>query len=213
MKKTAISVMLFISIIALQAQNGLVNFNSLNKESHNFRSLGSNSLTSSLQTKNKPYKMSIGGVVSAIGIGPSYKAFLGDFLAFQTDLLWKTLFTFDNDLLSGANLFSSVELYLNVMCQNRLKETKKAELFWFMGGGISLGYETSGNGKFGVNALMGLEYVFVNTPFSFQMDIRPGYGMLFNSGKELKGAHLYPSKNPWSFFDWMIGFGFRYAFK
>ena len=93
-----------------------------------------------------------------------------------------------------------------------------AGLYGLIGGGPSLGWHfrnnipyyyqdyyggrvySSGNGKAGVNMLFGLEYVF-NVPISLQLDFRPGYGLIFNSGYT---AH---------YFDWGLNLGVRYTFK
>ena len=95
-----------------------------------------------------------------------------------------------------------------------------AGLYGLVGGGPSLGwhfrnsypyylYESytsqwpryrQGNGKAGVNLILGLEYVF-NEPIALQVDFRPGYGLLFASGYT---AH---------YFDWGLNLSFRYAFK
>jgi hypothetical protein len=45
------------------------------------------------------------------------------------------------------------------------------------------------------------------------MDLRPGYGMLFNSGEKLNGGGYIPANNPWSHFDWTLAFTLRYTLK
>jgi hypothetical protein len=163
-----------------------------------------------------PYKASVGGMISPIPLamsvgGFSFKTFVTNKITFQTDIYFKTMLT--GGIKEGYALYSSCVINPNFMYQKKMKEMKNSELFWFTGGGISLGSTMIGNAKFGANAIMGIEYIFLNKPFSIQFDIRPGYGMLFSFSKELKDYRLHPNKNPWSHFDWLIGFTLRYTFK
>ena len=157
-----------------------------------------------------PYKMSIGGTLGVIATGASFKTFLTEDVSLQSDILYKVTF-----LGMKFGFYPAIEVNTNVMYQKKLKDKQNSELFWFIGGGISLGNEImyAFNGKFGANAITGLEFVFKDKPLAFQMDLRPGYGMLFNSGNELKGNAFHPNYNPWPHFDWMIGFTLRYTFK
>ena len=161
-----------------------------------------------------PYKASIGGLLGYLGMGTSFKTFFTEHISFQTDIFGKLVLTMQADESNlGAALYPALELNTNVMYQKRIKERKKSELFWVIGGGLSLGCDLlHGNGKFGANVIIGWEYVFKNKPLAFQIDLRPGYGMLFNSGDILKEG-LHPAINPWHHFDWLVGFTFRYAFK
>jgi len=166
-----------------------------------------------------PYKHSIGGMVHAIAAGPSYKTFFAKNFAFQTDIFIKALFT------GGVTkeryeevLYFLLETSTNFMYQKKIKDYRKYELFWFMGGGVSFGYEFHGYGKFGTNAMIGLELCSKKIPLTFQMDLRPGYAMLFDiDGNPIEIPrffwHRYKHKNPWSHFDWIIGFTLRYAIK
>ena len=70
-------------------------------------------------------------------------------------------------------------------------------MYWFAGGGLSLG-GWAGYGKFGVNAIGGIEYKF-NIPLTIQADLRPGFGLAFGYG----GSFPY--------FDWGLCFGIRYT--
>lgn len=102
-------------------------------------------------------------------------------------------------------------------------------LYGFIGGGPSLGYcylgyaryhdsdyfgyygtfTHDGNeyGKFGVNAMLGLEYKF-DIPLTLQFDVRPGYGMLFTT----ESNNGYHHTGLWHYFDWGVNFGVRYCF-
>ena len=159
-----------------------------------------------------PYKASVGGMLpcASNAIGPSFKSFLSEKVALQVDLLYKSIlagYIEEKDIWVG--IYSVVELNTNVVYQKKIKDKKVSELFWFVGSGISLGCEPIAvNGKFGANAIVGLEYVFKNIPLSIQIEMRPGYGMLFNLGEKLNDNLFIPVTNPWSHFDWLIDLRF-----
>jgi len=161
-----------------------------------------------------PYKASVGGMYP-FALGVSFKTFFTENVALQTDILGKVVITGN----IGKNnyfkyFFPVAELNMNIMYQKKIKDKKTFELFWLMGGGVGLGCELFGlNGKFGANIILGLEFVFKNAPIAFQIDLRPGYGMLFNSGNTLNTHWFISDKNPWSHFDWLIGIALRYTFK
>ena len=164
-----------------------------------------------------PYKASVGGILyPSLAVGPSFKVFLTNNIAFQTDMLFKAVFT--GSINEGAVLYFLLETNTNVTYQKKFKEKETYELFWLMGGGLSLGYQISGNGKFGVNTIMGFELCAKKIPLTFQMDLRPGYAMLFNmNGSPIETFSVFSSnyldKNPWHHFDWLLGFTLRYTFK
>ena len=173
------------------------------------------------ETKGQaPYKSGVGGVLyPSIAVGPSFKAFFTDNVAFQTDILFRAIFT-GGVTKEGSEgvLYFLLETGINFMYQEKFKDKKTYELFWLMGGGVSLGYQFQGYGKFGANAMIGFELCAKKTPLSFQMDLRPGYAMLFNFENEpieipLIFGYRYTHKNPWSHFDWLIAFTLRYIFK
>ncbi|MCR4964769.1 MAG: PorT family protein [Bacteroidales bacterium] len=155
-----------------------------------------------------PYKHSIGvtaGNLNAL----SYKTFFGSHLGLQLDLGYKYIYT-DGENLSGVHI-SSLELNPNLMYEGHFTKG----LYGFIGGGVSLGYRWNywgsasmwdygisyrqDNGKFGVNAIAGLEYKF-SIPLTLQLDFRPGYGLLFDDSWD------------WSYFDWGVNLGIRYTF-
>ena len=162
-----------------------------------------------------PYKASIGGVHTITGIGPSFKAFVADNVTIQTDLLFRASFPIykeKNDVSLG--LIVLIEQNTNIMYQKKFKDKPKSELFWFIGGGVSLGYQVFvGNAKFGVNAISGFEWIFKKIPLAIQLDLRPGYGMLFHSGENLNSSWFISDTNPLHHFDWMIGFTIRRTFN
>ena len=162
-----------------------------------------------------PYKASIGGMFSpflpVMGVGGlSFKSFCTDHLVYQTDIYLKMMITGDLD--EAAAFYTSYVVNANLIYQKKMKEQEKSNLFWFMGGGVSLGFTFIGNAKFGANAIMGIEYVFSQKPLSIQMDLRPGYGILFSSFSRINGVWI-PNDNPWHHFDWYMGVTFRYTFK
>ena len=162
-------------------------------------------------TAQAPYRVSAGGM--PLGIGPSFKFFLKDKVAFQSDILLRETITggyIDNELYPAFH--ATLETNSSLMRQKKLKDKKSSELFGLIGGGISLGYAIESGGKFGVNAIFGLEYVFRNGITSIQIDLRPGYSVLLNYGGEIN-LPWNSFKSPWSHFDWMFGITFRRIHK
>ena len=167
-----------------------------------------------------PYKSSVGGVISS-AMGVSFKTFLADHVVLQTDLLKKGVYGIGYEKGVGINYmnYSSLEQNTNVMYQKKIKEIKKSDLFWFAGGGVSIGYVFAMKhtcGKIGANAIVGLEFVFKKKPLSIQMDLRPGYGYLFYDISYSDPINIMPvlgGRFDWHHFDWMAGFTLRYTFK
>jgi len=144
-----------------------------------------------------PYTHSIGGITGFL-YGASYKTFIiSDKLALQADLGTK--------LNVRSWSFWSLDLNPNAMYEQQI--AKVDGLYWFAGGGISLGYMLSGRiyysgfgyGRFGINAIGGVEYKF-KFPLTLQADFRPGYGLLFR--KNISD----------SYFDWGLNVSARYTF-
>jgi len=168
-----------------------------------------------------PYKSSVGGFspYPATAVGPSFKAFFTDNVAFQTDILFRAVFTCGvTEKGSEGVLYFLLESATNVVYQKKFKDKKKYELFWFTGGGVNFGYQFQGYGKFGTNAMVGFELCAKKIPLAFQMDVRPGYAMLFSpDGSSIEipwiFGYRYIHKSPWSHLDWLITFTFRYTFK
>ena len=132
-----------------------------------------------------PYRHSVGGTVLNFN-GFSYKTFLTDNLALSVDAGFKWT-VFQGIPLTG-------EVNPNIMYE---APTSANGLYWFAGGGLSLG-GWAGWGKFGVNAIGGVEYKF-NIPLTIQADFRPGYGLAFGRGFG------------YSYFDWGLCLGVRYT--
>ena len=82
------------------------------------------------------------------------------------------------------------------------------DLDWYAGGGMSLGAliatGTGGGGKFGINAIGGIEINMSNAPIAVDFDFRPGYAIIFYSfNGEIGLQHA---------FDWQLAFSIRYTF-
>ncbi|MCQ2270047.1 MAG: hypothetical protein MJZ52_02310 [Bacteroidales bacterium] len=166
-----------------------------------------------------PYKHSVGGTLGTMEAF-SYKTFFTNHLTLDLNAGYK--FTVGpaayciNGIKGSYNttIFpSTIEVNPNLEYEST---TGKSGLLWFIGGGLSLGYcpnvaivDKSLNrgwgfartnwGKFGVNAIGGIEYKF-NFPMTLQVDFRPGYGLLFDGSKETI-----------SYFDWALCVGVRYC--
>lgn len=157
-----------------------------------------------------PYKHSIGATVGSMQAF-SYKTFVTNHFAIQVDLGTKITCT-DGENFRGLNIWD-LELNPNFMYEGNFV----SGLYGFAGGGVSLGYSwnmwnpdfyyydhTWDVGKFGINAIVGLEYK-LNIPLTLQLDFRPGYGLLF-------GEEYYGNVNVLNYFDWSLNAGVRYAF-
>ena len=170
------------------------------------------------------YNHSIGVTVGTF-YGPTYKTFLMEKMALQVDLGVKL-----NTILDWPGVAWDLELNPNLAYQSNIGNSG---LLWFAGGGLSLGYafvETYKSysdyfnaGKFGVNAIIGMEYIFSSVPLSLQLDFRPGYGLIFYNEildpSDIWWAEIlgmtdkdYKYKIRDHYFDWTIGLSLRYTF-
>lgn len=217
MKRTILFTAFIISMMITYAQNSFTEaFDNV------FRNISRTDTAVGVHSEaQSPYRVSLGGVVYGNALGPSLKVFLTNNIAIQTDILYKGVIT--GCTYNAFILYFLLETSTNVFYQKKFKEKDTYELCWLMGGGVSLGFQFNkfgfdfgdGNGKFGINAIMGFELCAKKIPLTFQMDFRPGYALLFNSGENLNtyGWWSPPNKNPWSHFEWLIAFTFRYKFK
>lgn len=161
-----------------------------------------------------PYKHSIGATVGSMQ-AISYKTFVTDHFAIQVDLGTKITYTEGDWNVKGLHIYN-LELNPNLMYEGNFV----AGLYGFAGGGVSLGYcwdiwhqhlfpydhiHNIDLGKFGINAILGLEYK-LNIPLTLQLDFRPGYGMLFGYD------YYYMNNRVWNYFDWSVNAGVRYTF-
>ena len=100
---------------------------------------------------------------------------------------------------------------------------KHKNSFWFLGGGFDFGKDIIDDSapygfsslyplKVGAHAIVGFEWTF-NIPLSLQLDIRPGYGVLFASNKFVHSNDWFViTKFPCHFFDFTVAFSIRYLF-
>lgn len=69
------------------------------------------------------------------------------------------------------------------------------------------------NGKFGINAIVGLQYNLKSVPLALAFDFRPGYGLGFNKPytdyDEAGNKHTVARVS--HFFDWKLAFAVRYC--
>jgi hypothetical protein len=226
------------------------------------------------------YEHSAGVVVGNLN-GLSYKHFISDELAIQADLgfgivstsgsaVWSKKTSLSGNeastktkLQSQANLWT-FQIAPNFIWQKNIASMDWANLDFFVGGGISLGYakltslevkksesisdkngevtkEKHGEeeykhqtedtwkefykmayGKFGVNAMAGVEFAFTGAPITVGVDFRPGYGLLFTGDKTdyekeyaksvKEDGGSYKNSTTYSFFDWTLAATVRYTF-
>ncbi|MBO4655667.1 MAG: hypothetical protein J5644_08985 [Bacteroidales bacterium] len=160
-----------------------------------------------------PYQHSVGVTLGNMQAF-SYKTFVTDHFAIQVDLGTKILCT-DGENFKGLDSWD-LELNPNFMYEGNFV----SGLYGFAGGGVSLGYSWTvwdpgyyfshlwDAGKFGINAMLGLEYK-LNIPLTLQFDFRPGYGLWFGEDYYYYG---HRHSNTVSYFDWSVNAGIRYAF-
>jgi hypothetical protein len=161
--------------------------------------------------------------------GLSHKYWFTDHLALQTDLaVGLTYFEnieyeervysyYDHRYVYDYCSFSSIfDFTLNPNVTYNF--TLPRNFYIYAGGGVSLGYLSNigyidrwyGSdqrvhmGKFGINAMIGTEYVFANKPISLALDFRPGYGLAFRDSYYMPTCH---------YFDWKLAFSLRYIIK
>ncbi len=143
----------------------------------------------------KDYKHSL-GVVTGFQYGVSYKVKALPHLAVMADLSYG--FVVSN---ITATDFSAKGM---LAYQGDITQGQGIDLDWYAGGGVSFGMIQDGlGGKFGINAVGGIEANMVNAPIAFAVDFRPGYGLGFDDGSFIGTVH---------YFDYAIAFSIRYTF-
>ncbi len=174
------------------------------------------------------YTYSIGGIIgpALFTIGGSFKTSLKENLFLQTDIYsnlnivpyFKRTYSDDGNMssFSTAYVYTSIESSTNIMYQKKKKETKEVLTYWFIGGGVNLGWSPDERvGKAAANAIIGFEYVFKKENYSMQIDFRPGYGLLFNVNSEQKEYNMlgiHAAKMPFSHFNYAFIFSLRRVF-
>ncbi|MEE0973658.1 MAG: hypothetical protein U0L34_06035 [Paludibacteraceae bacterium] len=159
------------------------------------------------------YNQSVGLVVGSLN-GLSYKKFIKENVAVQTDLAFGLVATrasgyYAGYVIHGSENFWTFQLQPNLYYQKNVLNTDWGNIAALVGGGMSLGYaEEFGSdlsmGKWGVNAIAGVEFILNNSPITVGLDFRPGYGLLFASQPYgVITAHI---------FDWTLAASVRYCF-
>ena len=158
------------------------------------------------------YKNSFGVTLGSFN-SLSYKSFLTDRLAAQLDLGFNltatpaTIHTKAGGVsvkATGDMSYWTFEFNPELLYQSTAWRGN-GQLDWYFGAGLSLGLQedwniTATQGKWGINAALGIEYIPSSVPFTFGLDFRPGYGMLFDNASYT------------SVFDWKLAAAIRYYF-
>lgn len=141
------------------------------------------------------HKHEIGLVAGGLN-GISHKYWFSEHFTLHTDLAVGLTTAYKFDLTINPNVEYNV-----ILPQN---------FYLYMGGGINFGYANYPGldlGKFGINAIIGAEYIFENVPISLALDFRPGYGLAFTDG-----PYYYYIELPSHDFDWKLALSARYYF-
>ena len=157
------------------------------------------------------YQHSVGLVVGSLN-GVSYKTFLGENFALQTDLAFGVVATQGGtEVATGEVRYWDFQVNPNAYYQKEVASFSWGTLSAYGGGGLSIGmakflgsYSMPLMGKWGINAIAGVECGVNNLPIVFALDFRPGYGMLFY------GDYGYTMTV--NTFDWALAASVRYVF-
>ncbi len=169
--------------------------------------------------------------------GVSYRYFVNEHVAVQTNLMWKYLSTYGTTVsrqtldVMGKSQTSrtsqwgklrgwTAEVNPNFIYQTTVRAWAWGSLYWNSGVGVGMGVAQDWRmpadyplwGKFGINTISGLELSFCKYPISVFTESFAGYGLLWNNYEvHLFGAtSLTRSCN--HFIDWGSGIGIRFAF-
>ncbi len=121
--------------------------------------------------------------------------------------------------------FYTIEANPNVVYQKTVANLRNGSFDLYGGGGVSLGMaQTTFSlgqapfcGKFGINAALGMEFVF--RKFILGLDFKPGYGLAF-SDKYWKVTNVFfDDEVSWvkvdshtlNVFDWSVGMTFKWS--
>lgn len=174
------------------------------------------------------YEKAIGIEIGGIN-GISYKQFIIDNCAFQCDLTVGLFQSSDSSMVIEISERDFVPFSCKIDNFNGFDFKVNPNIVWqktvidgldfYAGGGVSLGlFHTSflivkddqNIGKFGINAMVGAEYVFAGVPIALGIDFRPGYGLAFAKGKGvIDNINRTVLLN---YFDWGLGLSVRYLF-
>jgi len=136
------------------------------------------------------YTFSAGLNYSFVGGGPSIKYGIAQNCVFQTDLVGKF---FINQMSFGNGFIVYIhEISQNFLYQRKFSEKNDVAYYYMIGGGLSGGVSLFRPllWKIGTYPFFGVEFALKNKKLSFQIDVRPGYGLLLKSGKA-KPSRIY----------------------
>lgn len=154
----------------------------------------------------KKYKVAF-GLATGFEYGPSLKVNLTDHMTIMNDLA----FVLMPNTVFGENGFTFNVGWMglidnaNFAYEKKITTGRNIDFSIFGGGGLSLGYAQGplgdgDAGKFGINAIGGIEADMTNAPIEFTFDFRPGYAMLFTGDDTVHGL------------DWSLVLAVRYTF-
>ena len=133
----------------------------------------------------KPYKVAL-GLATGFEYGPSVKVNFTDNLTLINDLAWQIMpaTAVGAGGQTGTMGWMGLADNANFAYEKKLTSGKGIDFSFYGGGGLSLGFADFGQivGKFGINALGGIEANMTNAPIEFTFDFRPGYALLFADG-------------------------------
>jgi hypothetical protein len=154
-------------------------------------------------TKAQEYNHSI-GVTAGMLNGISYKGFVTEHFAVQTDL--GIGINYAPIGLGYVMNCWDFRVNPNMIFQGNIINGGTGTLAFAGGFGFSIGevndyyYNSLIGGRFGINALLGIEYISYQSPITLGFDFRPGYGLFFDD------YMLYHA------FDWGLNISLRYKF-
>ncbi len=164
--------------------------------------------------------------------GISYRYFLNEHMAIQTNLMWKYLTTHGTTVSylttneNGTSRTSqwgklhawTAEINPHLIYQTTIHAWDWGSLYWNSGVGVGMGVAQDFKmpkdyplwGKFGVDVISGFELAFIKCPVTIFTESLVGYGLLWNSYEtQLAGVtSLTRSQN--HFIDWGSGLGIRF---
>ena len=242
MKKVFLFVLMFLCMAGSMDAAGYRGNNRGRSYSHSRSSFSRSHRSGGRATGGGSYTHRIGGMVGNM-FGASYKGFIFgvDGLALQADLAVKLQLSPTKDDIKLKNVLTELhdtynwsnftfELNPNIVYQKEIDTAGRSTFAIFGGGGVSLGLIKSLNlasfgfgesnpllGKFGVNGIVGVEFIW--SRFVLSLDARPGYGLAFSSKYEyrsgLVGEDVFEvdaDRNLRHFFDFGASIGFHYCF-
>ena len=152
----------------------------------------------------KKYKVAA-GLATGFEYGPSLKVNFTDHLTLINDLAFyimpNTVFGTQGGTFNFG--YMGVADNANFAYEKRITTGRNIDFSFYGGGGLTLGWADMGEGnagKFGLNAIGGIEADMTNTPIEFTFDFRPGYAMLFTGEGAVHGL------------DWALVLAVRYTF-